>query len=344
MKTRFFIAFLVVLAMVMAIVPRPAVAQDGGSDSPIVEALLTQLRTAYATTAEQTSYLVTTQETISQFTSIRRYQSGTYLMDVTIYESYVNTQTFETAVEATVIPEGVSATFEMNINQVQGLGYEYVRDGVVLASPEDTEDELELLLQLVQADGETYINTDETGAEFRDGIPEGWRPLLADGMPILSDATITGEQVSYIVDGLYFASNNATMQNLLQVGVVSNIDVLEDGDIEGLPVRRYRISFDGEAALSVLGLDYNQVISDLVAASELALPEAAPDVQVSYDIDIAVGSDTNLIYEQVITLTINGLFSSSTDNAAYTLSQTNTKSYSGFGETYTIEPVSDIAG
>ncbi len=344
MKTRFFIALLWVVSLLVVIAPHPIAAQDGDPDNAIVEALLAQLRGAYSNTATQTSYLVNTADTTTQTTSVRRFQSGTYLMDIQIFESYVNTQTFETSAEATVVEDGLAATFSMEITQIQGLGFEYVRQGTVLSSPQDTNDSVELDLQLVQSGSETYINTDATDVEFREGLPMGWRLLGTDETPILTNATVTNQQVSEAVDGLRFTANAAAMQNLLQVGLVNNIDILEDDEIEGQAVRRYRITFDGEAALTVLGLDYEQALADLGAAANQAVPNATPTINISYVVELAVAPDTNLIYEQTITLTIEGLFSSSINNAAYLLVQTNTKSYNGFGETYALQPLDEIVG
>ncbi|PJF40141.1 MAG: hypothetical protein CUN55_13095, partial [Phototrophicales bacterium] len=224
MKSRFLIVLL--LLFLSAVTTHTTLwAQEGGSESDIVEALLIQLRAAYAHTAEQSSYQVTVEETTTQFTSIRRFHSTSYLTDVTLYESYVNTQTLETSVEGVVVEDDLSATFDMNISQVQGLGFEYVRNDTVLATPEDTEDELELTLQLVKTDDGIYINTDETDPEYREGVPVGWRLLTSDGTPILSNASITDVQVAEVVDGLYFSATSVQMQALLQHHNIHSIDI-----------------------------------------------------------------------------------------------------------------------
>lgn len=344
MKARNYVVLLALLLMVGSV--SIASAQDGGddSDNPLADALLTQLRTAYATTAEQESYVVSTEETMTQFTSVRRFQSGTYLMNVEIFESYVNTQTLETSVEATVVGDETAATFAMDISQVQGLGFEYVRNGVVLQTPEDTEDELELDLVVRQTADDTYINTDETDIEFREGVPEGWRRLDGDETPILTNSSITISDVNEVLLGLRVTANSEIMQNLLLSENIIGIDIVGDDTIGDQPVRRYRIEFDGAAAFTVLDLNYEQILADLNAAADDTVGDSTPIVEISYTIELAVGTDNNLVYEQIATLTIDALFEGTTNNAAINIAQVTAVTYSGFGETYSLQPIDELIG
>lgn len=253
-------------------------------------------------------------------------------MGVTIFESFVNLQTVTTDISATVnATDGYTATFATDIEQTQGLGFEYVRGDDVLSFPEDTESELELELAIIQIEDETYINTDETGCEFRVGVPEGWR-IFADGAAVLEGATLSAPQVDDIQNSIDIATVATAAQILLQPDLVTGLDVLETEEIGDEEARRYLITFDSEAALNAQDIEFETILSDLEAAAGVTLSNPTRTVAATYTLEVLVGATSGLVFEQIATLQLDVIFTGvSGSSAAYDLTRTNTITLSGYG-------------
>lgn len=307
---------------------------DGVLD-PAVAAILAQLRGAYETTAAQTAYTLSSEDETVQATSVRRLTSGTYLMDVIIFESFVNLQTISTEINAGVNAAAeFSAEIATEIEQEQGLGFEYVRDGEVLSIPDDTESELELNFSLLETGGETYLNSDATGCEFRVGVPEGWRVFEGEGVPVLEDTMLAAPRVEDVRRSITITEIAATTTELLQPDVVSALDVLETEEVNDELARRYLVTLDGDTALAAMGLSFDDILAELETAAGAALAEPSRTVTISYTLEILVGADSGLVYEQISTLQLDVLFmGAGDDSAAYDLMRTNTITLAAYGET-----------
>lgn len=332
------LGFCVILS-ILILLPQLSLAQDDGDQplDPAVAALLSQIRDAYTTTAAQESYQIEIEDESTQSASVRRFVSGTYLMDVLIYESYVNAKTLTTDTLAMVESGGVdvSATFDIGVEQSQGLGFEYVRLDEVVSQPEDRDTEVDVQMQLLTQDGNSFINTDATAPEFRVGVPMGWRAFDAESTPISSDSNLTQEDLLQAILGFQLETIAANAQLILQPEIVVGIDILEDDEVNGEVTRQYQITFDGEAALRELGIDVDQVMSALQSLSSDVVPTAQAMVNVDYRMTLSIGVETQLVYSQSTILNLNSQADGDGGSSAvYTLSRSNEVSLSRFGERF----------
>jgi hypothetical protein len=331
------LVFIAVLVGVQGLVD--AQGDGDGALDPAVTALLAQLRGAYETTAAEPVYTITSEDESIQATSVRRLTSGTYLMDVTIFESVVSLQTIITEIEATVNEAAIyTATVATELEQQQGLGFEYVRDGEVLSTPEDTESELELNFSLITTDGTTYINSDATGCEYRVGVPEGWRVVEGDGVPVLEETTLSGASIREVEGAVSLDNIASTVTELLQPEIVIGLDVLGTEEINDELARRYLVTLDGPAALETLGITFEDIIAELETAAGAALSAPESSEQITYTLEILIGDVSDRIYEQTSTLQLEVQFTAPGNaSAAYNLTRTNTITLSAFGEMADVE-------
>ena len=310
-------------------------AQGGGDDDPldpIVAALLSQIETAYNNTSQQNIYQISIEEERTQNTAVRRFVSGTYLMDVTIFEAFVNIQTDATESSATF---GAEDTYLIEVEtefvQEQGIGFEYVRDGVTLSIPENVEDELELAYRLGSDGDQTLINTDPTGCEFRVGVPEGWRALSDDTL-VSENTTLSSENIQQVVDGLSLSNITAQAIQLLSSDLVMRIDLLETETVNDELARRYSITFNGPEVLAVLGIDPDALIANLESAATDSLSMSLSDTSIDYVMEILIGTQSGLLYEQNTSLSMQGSFAAGDGSSAvYSFTQVNNLSVSEYG-------------
>ena len=320
--------FLLAIVVGALLLTMPGIVWSQGGDDdpldPVVVALLAQIEAGYNTTATQTAYQINIEEERTLFAAVRQFASGTYLMDVDIFDSYVSTQTTTTETSASFNDaETYLLTISSELEQQQGIGVEYVRDGTILEQPEDVEDQLEFKYAAIAIDGATFINTDETGCEFRVDVPEGWRVLAAE-TPVLEDVTFDENALDDVVNGVSLSTIAASATQLLDASLITGIELQETVELDNELANRYLITFDGTAALDELGVDVEMLLTDLEAAAGATLTSPTTTLDVQYALNVLMGASTGLVYEQTTTLTLQSNFAAGDgSSAAYSITQVN---------------------
>lgn len=278
---------LLCLILILPVIPVWAQEADSEHLSAVVQ--------AYDNTAAVSLYRVEVTEESLQSMSFLTFASSVFAMDVDIYDAFVIDLSIETETSAEIEGDDISATIEIQVEQVQGEGLLYMlRDQEILQRPEDQESEIELTAQIRLVEDDLFVNMDETDPEFRQGVPLGWQETTTE-VQLLSDAIVS-------MDDLRAALSNARLNvdsvlSVLTPEIVSSVDLIDEED----DLRHYQINFDVPTALEVLGIDLDAMLAEVIGDQTLE-----GDLVPAYAMEVWVGAEDGLVHQQVITLGLSG--------------------------------------
>ena len=297
---------------------------DGGSNQDTLDLIIT----AYQNTAVTTSYIANSSEETDQSISL---QEGDVL--------FVIRASVESEAEAQISGDNGSATIAIDIEQSQEFSADPSADSEIL---EDSEAELEA--QLISIGDDLFVNMDETNSDYRVGVTEGWQMVVGDVQILSAQLDGDGEQISdgfVSIENLNAAFNNARLDvdavlPLLDLNLITQIEILDDDEIEEQVMQRYLLTF--EAATVLDQLEFDPSISELPDEIIETLINSA-----TYSLEVWIGADDQLVRQQIFTLELDGEFPSGTldgdlSNVDLTFTYTMTQSLElrAFGEAFDI--------
>ena len=267
--------------LIVALLPMGfSAAQDGGDD----ETTLAYIINAYGTTASVDGYRIEWDEETDYELTLSQ-DNNTLLVESSL----------EISKEATSHMGNIEAVLEYTSDQAQTLNDDEPMAG-----------EVELNVAAIVADGQTYINFDETATEYRVGLPEGWQ-LVTDELLLPNEAQLSSAELTALVSDVLLPT--ADMMAWLNGNVLA-IEELGEDEKEGYAVRGYLLTLDFAGMLTAQGVDVASLLGE-----DALLPAAvikSIENNTVYTLEVWITTDTNFVVEHIITWEYAGSFAAGT--------------------------------
>jgi type II secretory pathway pseudopilin PulG len=207
-----------------------------------------------------------------------------------------------TAQSAEVQGDDLSSTVEQILEQTQTLLDEPLPEGADLPEPNLTST-LELNAQLIRVDGQLYLNLDDTSPEYRVGVPEGWQ-AVTDTAAIASEAQATLDALQAALENVQVDAE--AVAALLNTTVVTTLEPLEDGELDGQVMQRYLLTLNMAEVAQAQNLDLAAMMDEDASLSQAVLDSLVNTAV--YTLEVWIGADDQTLHQHVISFAIQGDF------------------------------------